>query len=63
MFLEYNSEAVLSINDSLYFGSYYTAEGNLRIGFKDPVIAGIKIANGSLEENSMSGSTNEEVIF
>lgn len=63
MFLEHNNQAVLSINDSLYFGSYYAAEDSLRIGFMDPVIGGIKIANGSLDQNSMTGFTDEEVDF
>lgn len=63
MFLEYNNQAVLSINDSLYFGSYHAADGKLRLGFKNPIVGGIKIANGSLAENSMTGTTDEEVNF
>ncbi len=63
MFLEYNNQAVLSINDSLYFGSYYTAKDSLRIGFRDSVIGGIKLAKGTLDENSITGSTDEEVNF
>lgn len=58
LFIEYNNQIVLSINDSVYFGNYALEKDSIRIGFyQQPTDFQIKTIFGIIKNNTISGKS------
>ncbi|MDG3581884.1 MULTISPECIES: hypothetical protein [Galbibacter] len=65
LFLEQYNAAVFSIEDSIYYGSYYQNNDTLRIAIKNPAIKSMEFMNGIIKNDSIiAGKTrNNESDF
>ncbi len=61
MFLEYNNQAVLSLNDSIYFGAYSAENAEIRIYFNPPADQRIRSIKGSFKDDLLKGSMNDSI--
>ncbi len=61
MFLEYNNQAVLSMNDSIYFGAYSAENGKIQMYFNPPADHRISSIKGNLKDDLLKGSMNDSI--
>ena len=62
LFLEHNNLAVLSVNDSLFFGGYSIKEDKVNLYFNPPVDKKIRSIKGELKNNSLlEGKINDNI--
>ena len=63
LFLEYNNEAIMSINDSLFKGSYSSKKDSIKLFFRDLGDLRIERIKGIIKGNSIIGRTENESHF
>ena len=64
IFFERKNLAVLSINDSIYFGGYSTKNDSITIYFRTPIVKNIRKIKGELKNQSLlRGAINDSALI